>query len=108
MLVGALTGFVTQRYRQFPSPNRASVWLFVLVAATLSSTVERTRAQSPAPVDTLGPVPLGRPVDGHFGATTRQGPGRTAIRARARVEVHPGSKPKYLPPAREEPEGRNA
>ncbi len=43
MLVGALTGFVTQRYPQFPAPNRAAhVWLFVLLAATLSSTVVRT------------------------------------------------------------------
>jgi hypothetical protein len=44
MIVGALTGFVTQRYPQFPAPNRAArVWLFVLLAATLSSTVARTR-----------------------------------------------------------------
>jgi hypothetical protein len=57
MLVGALTGFVTQRYPQFPSPNPAAlVWLFVLVAATPSSTVVRTHAQSPAPVDTLALV----------------------------------------------------
>jgi hypothetical protein len=57
MLVGALTGFVTQRYPQFPSPNRAApVWLFALVAASLSSTVVRTNAQSTAPVDTLEPV----------------------------------------------------
>ena len=36
MLVGALTGFVTQRYPKFPTPNRAApVWLFVLLAAAL-------------------------------------------------------------------------
>jgi hypothetical protein len=57
MLVGALTGFVTQRYAQFPAPNRAAhVWLFVLLAATLSSTVVRTHAQSAAPADTLAPL----------------------------------------------------
>jgi hypothetical protein len=57
ILVGALTGFVTQRYPQFPSSNRAAaVWLFVLVAASLSSTVVRTNAQSTTSVDTLEPV----------------------------------------------------
>jgi len=57
MLVGALTGYVAQRYPHLPLPNRAAnVWLFVLLAVTLSSTGARTSAQSAAPADTLAPV----------------------------------------------------
>jgi len=59
MLVGGLTGFVTQRYPQFPTPNRAaSVWLFALLVATVSSAVVRTHAQSAPPADTLAPLAL--------------------------------------------------
>jgi hypothetical protein len=57
MLVGALTGFVTQRYPQFPAPNRAApVWLLALLSATLCSTVVRTQQQSAASPDTLAPL----------------------------------------------------
>jgi hypothetical protein len=77
MLVGALTGFVTQRYPQFPSPNRAALlWLFVLVAAGLSSTVVRTNAQSPAPVDTLAPVAR---LVGRWTGTSEGQPGKGQV-----------------------------
>ena len=57
MLVGALTGYVTQRYPQLPLPSRAvKVWLFALLAVTLSGIGARTHAQSAAPADTLAPV----------------------------------------------------
>jgi hypothetical protein len=57
MLVGALTGFVTQRYPQFPAPNHtAHMWLFLVLVATLSSVLERTHAQAAVPVDTLAPL----------------------------------------------------
>lgn len=57
MLVGAITGFVTQRYPQFPTANRAApVWLFVLLAATLLNTVAHTQAQSAALTEPLEPV----------------------------------------------------
>ena len=77
MLVGALTGFVTQRYPQFPSPNSAApVWLFVLVAASLSSTVVRTNAQSPAPVDALAPVAR---LVGRWTGTSEGQPGKGQV-----------------------------
>jgi hypothetical protein len=77
MLVGALTGFVTQRYPQFPTPNRAApVWLFVLVAATLSNTVVRTHAQSPTPVDTLAPVAR---LVGRWTGTSEGQPGKGQV-----------------------------
>jgi hypothetical protein len=109
MLVGALTGFVTQRYPQFPSPNRAApVWLFALVAASLSSTVVRTNAQSTAPVDTLEPVAR---LIGTWTGTSEGQPGKGQVERQYErvlgVEIHPGSKPKYLPAAREESEGRD-
>ena len=44
-------------------------------------------------------------MDRHFGGTARKGPGRAAIRARARVEVHPSSKPKIYPPQEKNPKG---
>jgi hypothetical protein len=75
MLVGALTGFVTQRYPQFPAPNRAvPVWLFVLIAATLLGTA--VRAQSAAPADKL--APLARLVGGWAGTSEGQ-PGKGQV-----------------------------
>jgi hypothetical protein len=48
MVVGALTGFVTQRYPEFPASNRAALlWVAVLLAASPSSTGVRTNAQTP-------------------------------------------------------------
>src|SRR4029450_11072194 len=45
MLLGGLTGFVTQRYPRVVAPNGgAPVWLFVLLAATFSSAVPRAQA----------------------------------------------------------------
>ena len=77
MLVGALTGFVTQRYPQFPSPNRAApAWLFVLVAASLSGTVVRTNVQSPAPGDTLAPVAR---LVGRWTGTSEGQPGKGQV-----------------------------
>lgn len=77
MLVGALTGFVTQRYPQFPAPNRAaSVWLFVLLAATLGSTVVRTQTPSAASADTL--APLARLV-GRWTGTSEGQPGKGQV-----------------------------
>lgn len=77
MLVGALTGFVTQRYPQFPASNReAHVWLFVLLAATLSGAVVRTHAQSPAPADTV--APLARLV-GRWTGTSEGQPGKGQV-----------------------------
>jgi hypothetical protein len=77
MLVGAITGFVTQRYPHFPNPNRAApVWLFVLVATTLWSTVVRTHAQPPAPVDTLAPVAR---LVGRWTGTSEGQPGKGQV-----------------------------
>ena len=76
MLVGALTGFVTQRYPKFPAPNRAHVWLFVLLAATFSSTVVRTQTQSAPPADTL--APLARLV-GRWTGTSEGQPGKGQV-----------------------------
>jgi THAP4-like, heme-binding beta-barrel domain len=77
MLVGALTGFVTQRYPQLPAPNRAAhVWLFVLLAAAFSGTVVRTHAQPAAPADTL--APLARLV-GRWTGTSEGQPGKGQV-----------------------------
>ena len=77
MLVGALTGFVTQRYPRFPAPNRAAhLWLFLLLAANLSSPVARTEAQSAAPADTL--APLARLV-GRWTGTSEGQPGKGQV-----------------------------
>jgi hypothetical protein len=77
MLLGALTGYVTQRYPRFPAPNGASpVWLFVLLAAAFSSTVARAQAPKPAPVDTL--APLARLV-GRWTGTSDGQPGKGAV-----------------------------
>ncbi len=78
MLVGALTGFVTQRYPQFPTPNRVlHVWLFVLLAATLSSTVLHPRAQSAAPADPLAPVAR---LVGQWAGTSEGQPGKGEVK----------------------------
>jgi hypothetical protein len=77
MLLGALTGFVTQRYPRVVVPNDAApVWLFVLLAATFSSAVARAQAPSPAPVDTL--APLARLV-GRWTGTSDGQPGKGAV-----------------------------
>jgi hypothetical protein len=77
MLVGALTGFLTQRQPQLPAPNRTShVWLFVLLAAALSGTVVRTHAQPAAPADTL--APLARLV-GRWTGTSEGQPGKGQV-----------------------------
>jgi hypothetical protein len=77
MLVGALTGFVTQRYPQFPKTNRAApVWLFVLLAATLLNTVVRTQAQSGTPTDTLDPVAR---LVGRWTGTSEGQPGKGQV-----------------------------
>ena len=77
MLVGALTGFVTQRYPQFPTPNRAApLWLFALLAVTLSSTVMRTHAQSALPADTLAPL---APLIGRWTGTSEGQPGKGLV-----------------------------
>jgi hypothetical protein len=77
MLVGALTGFVTQRYPQFPKTNRAApVWLFVLLAATVLNTVVRTQAQSSAPTDALDPVAR---LVGRWTGTSEGQPGKGQV-----------------------------
>jgi hypothetical protein len=77
MLVGALTGFVTQWYPQFPTANRAApVWLFALLAATLSSTGGRSHAQSAPPADTLAPL---APFVGRWTGTSEGQPGKGQV-----------------------------
>jgi ubiquinone/menaquinone biosynthesis C-methylase UbiE len=77
LMIGALTGFVTQRYPRVVVPNDAApVWLFVLLAATFSSAVARAQAPSPAPVDTL--APLARLV-GRWTGTSDGQPGKGAV-----------------------------
>jgi hypothetical protein len=77
MLVGALTGFVTQRYPLFREPNGAAcVLLFVLLAATSSSTLVRTHAQAGAPADVL--APLARLV-GEWSGTSDGQPGKGQV-----------------------------
>jgi hypothetical protein len=77
MLVGALTGYIAQRYPQLPLPNRAAkAWLFVLLAATLSSIGTRTDAQSAAPADSL--APLARLV-GRWTGTSEGQPGKGQV-----------------------------
>jgi hypothetical protein len=77
MLLGGLTGFVTQRYPRFRVPNGAApVRLFVLLAATLLSTLARAQGPSPAPVDTL--ASLGRLVGRWTGASEGQ-PGKGQV-----------------------------
>jgi hypothetical protein len=80
MLVGAITGFVTQRYPQFPEPSSAArTWLFVLLGATLSSTAGYPSAQSAAPADTL--APLARLV-GEWSGTSDGQPGKGQVERR--------------------------
>ncbi len=94
MLVGALTGFVTQRYPQFPEPNRAGhVWLFMLLAATVSSAVVRAQTQSAARADAL--EPLGRLV-GRWTGTSEVQPGNGQVERQYQrvlgskcIQVHP-------------------
>ena len=77
MLLGVLTGFVTQRYPRVVAPNGpAPIWLFVLLAATLLSTLARAQGPSPAPVDTL--ASLGRLV-GRWTGTSEGQPGKGAV-----------------------------
>ena len=72
-----MTGFVTQRYPQFPAPNRAaSLWLFVLLAATLSSTVMRTQAQSAPSADTFAPL---APLIRRWNGTSEGQPGKGQV-----------------------------
>jgi hypothetical protein len=54
----------------------APVWLFVLLAATFSSTVARAQEPSPAPVETL--APLGRLV-GRWTGTSEGQPGKGQV-----------------------------
>ena len=77
MLVGALTGFVTQRYPQFPARSHAAfVWLLVLVAATLPSTVLRSHAQAAAPADRLAPLAS---MIGQWTGTSEGQPGKGQV-----------------------------
>ena len=77
MLVGALTGFVIQRYPQVPAANRTSrAAIFLLLAVALSSTVAGTRGQSAAPADTL--APLARLV-GRWTGTSEGQPGKGQV-----------------------------
>lgn len=77
MLVGALTGYVTQRYPQLPLPTRAAkVWLFALLAVTLSGIGARTYAQSAAPADTLAPVAR---LVGRWTGTSEGQPGKGQV-----------------------------
>ena len=77
MLVGALTGFVTQRYPQIPAPSRASqLWLFMLLAATLSDMVVRTHAQSSPPADRLAAL---APMIGRWTGTSEGQPGKGQV-----------------------------
>ena len=108
MLVGALTGFLTQRQPQLPAPNRPShVWLFVLLAAAFSGTDVRTHAQPAAPADTL--APLARLVGRWTGASEGQ-PGKGQVERqyervlRSRfVQVR---NRKYYPPQEKNPRAR--
>jgi hypothetical protein len=77
MLVGALTGYVTQRYTQRSRPSRAAkAVLFVLLAATLSSVGARSDAQSAAPADTFAPL---APLVGHWTGTSEGQPGKGEV-----------------------------
>jgi hypothetical protein len=56
MLVGALTGFVTQRYPSAAANPAANAGLLIALAATLSGGMIPTHAQSASPPDRLAPV----------------------------------------------------
>jgi hypothetical protein len=72
MLVGALVGFVTQRYPQKPPPTIAAAFLVMALTGTMSSVF----AQSPAPIDNL--APLARLV-GQWAGTTEGQPGKGIV-----------------------------
>jgi hypothetical protein len=80
MLVGALTGFVTQRYPHHPGPNPAArVSLFVLLAATIPGTFAHIHAQTAPSTDVL--APLARLV-GEWSGTAEGQPGKGQVERR--------------------------
>lgn len=73
MLVGALAGFVTQRYPQMRTPGTVAA---MLLAAGLTSVVPGAFAQSPTTPDNLASI---APLIGRWTGTTEGQPGKGTV-----------------------------
>lgn len=107
MLVGALTGFVTQRYAESPSAKRVNGnWVVLLIAATLSTALVRTPAQSPGPAD---PFALLSRLEGQWRGSSQGQPGQGQVereyeRVLASKFIQVRNRSVY-PPQRDNPKG---
>jgi hypothetical protein len=76
MLVGTLAGFVTQRYPERSSPNRAANALVLALVAATPSGVVLLQAQAPSAADSLAPVTR---LVGRWAGTSEGQPGHGQV-----------------------------
>ena len=76
MLVGALAGFVTQRYPQHSGVRSVAMVILAALGASLSPMLVASTRQAPAPADTLTTL---APLVGRWSGTTEGQPGNGTV-----------------------------